>query len=75
MNVDGTYVPHMLILPSKNMKPELMDGAPFGATSSYHPPGYIQQHILTEQFQLFLSFAKPRDEDPAVSIRWMLLAH
>jgi hypothetical protein len=71
----------MLLFPRKNINPELMGGAPPGAMSSRHPSGWIQQHIFTERFQHFLSFAKPTNEDTAMLVfdgnrtlgTWMLL--
>jgi hypothetical protein len=58
----------MLIFSRKNMKPELMEGAPPGAILYCHPSSWIQQHICTQWFEHFLRFAKPTNEDPAVLV-------
>jgi hypothetical protein len=47
MNAAGTFVPPLIIFPRKNMKEELMDGAPAGSISACHPSGWIQTHIFT----------------------------
>lgn len=47
MNAVGTYIPPLLIWPRKNMKPELMNGAPAGSIWACHPSGWIQSNIFT----------------------------
>jgi hypothetical protein len=50
MNATGTYVnvPPLIVFPRKNMKQDLMDGAPAGSISTCHPSGWIQTGILTK---------------------------
>lgn len=68
MNAAGTFVPPLIVFPRKNMKEELMDGAPAGSISACHPSGWIQTHIFTQWFDHFVTFVKPSVDDPAVLI-------
>jgi hypothetical protein len=68
MNAAGTFVPPVIIFPTKNMKEELMDGASAGSISACHPSGWIQTHIFTQWFDHFVAFVKPSVDDPAVLI-------
>ncbi|KAJ4432782.1 hypothetical protein ANN_21421 [Periplaneta americana] len=68
MNAAGTYVPPLVIFPRKNMKEELMDGAPAGSISACHPSGWIQADIFTKWFDHFIQFVKPSADDPALLI-------
>jgi hypothetical protein len=68
MNAAGTFVPPPIVFPRKNMKEELMDGAPAGSISACYPSGWIQIHIFTQRFDHFVTFVKPTVDDPAVLI-------
>jgi hypothetical protein len=68
MNAAGTFVPPLIVFPRKNMKEELMNGAPAGSISACHPSGWIQTHIFTQWFDHFVTFVKPSVDDPAVLI-------
>ena len=68
MNAAGTYVPPLIVFLRKNMKEELMDGAPAGSVSACHPSGWIQTHIFTQWFDHFVKFTKPSVEDPVLLI-------
>lgn len=48
MNAPDTFVPPLIVFPRKNMKEELLDGAPAGSISACHPSGWIQTHIFTQ---------------------------
>lgn len=68
MSPSGHYIPPLLIFPRKNMKMELMNGAPLGSIYACHPSGWIQTDIFTEWFRHFLLHVKPTEEDPAVLV-------
>jgi hypothetical protein len=59
MNATRTYVPPLIVFPRKNMKQELMDGAPAGSISTCHPSGWTQTDIFTKWFDNFVDFIKP----------------
>jgi hypothetical protein len=67
MGAAGHFVPPLLVFSRKNMKPELLDGAP-SATIAAYPSGWIQQEILTMWFKYFVSIEKPTPSDPVVLI-------
>ena len=48
MNATGIYVPPLIVFPRKNMKEEVMDGAPADSISACHPSGWVQADIFTE---------------------------
>jgi hypothetical protein len=60
MSASGTYVPPLTVFPKKNMKQELMNGAPVGSISTCHPSGWIQKDIFTKWFDHFLRFESLR---------------
>ncbi|KAJ4451750.1 hypothetical protein ANN_03221 [Periplaneta americana] len=64
----GTYVPPLIVWPRKNMKMELMDGAPAGAIWGCHPSGWIQADLFTMWFDHFINFTKPTAEDPVLLV-------
>ena len=66
MNAVDSYVPPMIVWPRKNMKLELMDGAPAGAIWGCHPTGWIQTDLFTVWFDHFIQFTKPSVEDPVL---------
>ena len=68
MNASGGFVPPMMVFPRKNMKAELLDGAPPGTIAGCHPSGWIQQHLFTQWLHHFISHVKPSREDPVVLI-------
>ena len=68
MNAAGTFFPPLIVFPRKNMKEELMDGAPLGSVSACHPSGWIQTYIFTKWFDHFVNFVKPSSEDPVVLV-------
>lgn len=68
MNAAGGFVPPLFVFPRKNMKQELLDGAPPGSIASCHPSGWIQQHIFTQWFRHFIAHVKPTEEDPVLLI-------
>ena len=68
MNATGTYVPPLIVFSIKNMKEELMDGAPAGSISSCHPSGWIQIDIFTEWLDHFVHLVKPSADDSVLLI-------
>ena len=68
MNATGMYVPPMLVFPRKNMKPELLNGAPPGTIAKCHPSGWIQHDLFTAWLQHFIKHIKPSKDDPIVLI-------
>nr|CAH7767149.1 unnamed protein product [Callosobruchus chinensis] len=68
MNASGVYIPPVLIFPRKNMKAELMIGAPAGAVAECHISGWVQTDIFTRWFKHFIKFAKPTAADPVLLV-------
>lgn len=68
MNAAGGYVPPMVIFPRKNMKAELLNGAPPGTIAACHVSGWNQSHIFNNWLQHFISHAKPSEADPVLLI-------
>lgn len=68
MNAAGGFVPPLFVFPRKNMKAELLDGAPAGSIAECHPSGWIQSHIFTRWMQHFINHVKPSKEDPVLLI-------
>lgn len=64
MNATGGFIPAMFVFPRKNMKAELLDGAPPGSIAACHPSGWIQQHLFTQWLYHFIRHAKPSAESP-----------
>jgi len=56
MSASGTYVPPLTVFPRKNMKEELMDGAPAGSISACHSSGWLQTDIFTKWCYHFFHF-------------------
>lgn len=77
MNASGVYVPPLTIFPRKNMKAELMLGAPSGAIGECHISGWVQADIFTRWLEHFIKITKPNASDPVllVFIRWSLFSH
>ncbi|CAH1972182.1 unnamed protein product [Acanthoscelides obtectus] len=68
MNAVGRYIPPMLVFPRKNMKPELLNGAPPGSVARFHPSGWIQQDIFTDWLRHFILHVKPSESEQVVLI-------
>jgi len=66
MNATGKYFPPLLVFSGRNMKAELMDGAPPGSTAACHKAGWIQKESSTQWFNYFVRFAKPSIEDHVI---------
>lgn len=58
----GTYVPPALIFPRKNMKNELMDGAPIGSAAFTQENGYMNAEIFVKWLKHFVKYVKPSQE-------------
>jgi hypothetical protein len=59
-SASGTYIPPLTVFPKKNMREELMDGAPAGSISACHPSGWNQTDIFTKWFDHFVHFESIR---------------
>lgn len=68
MNAAGRFIPPLFVFPRKNMKQELMDGAPAGSFARCHPSGWIQENFFTDWLKHFIKFVKPSKDDPVVLI-------
>ncbi|KAK9675198.1 CENP-B N-terminal DNA-binding domain [Popillia japonica] len=68
MNPVGGFVPPLFVFPRKNMKAELLDGAPPGTIAACHPSAWIQQHIFSQWLQHFIGHVKPSLQDPVLLI-------
>ncbi|KAJ3659224.1 hypothetical protein Zmor_010925 [Zophobas morio] len=68
MTAGGGFVPPMIIFPRKNMKVELLNGAPLGTIAACHPSGWIQGYIFTNWLQHFITHVKPPKDDPVVLV-------
>ncbi|KAB0801102.1 hypothetical protein PPYR_05456 [Photinus pyralis] len=62
MNVIGTFVPPAIIFPRKNMKYELMDGAPTGSVGFAQENGWMNGEVFLKWMKHFIKFAKPTAE-------------
>ncbi|KAF5281763.1 hypothetical protein FQR65_LT14558 [Abscondita terminalis] len=68
MNAVGRFIPPMLVFPRKNMKPELLNGAPPGSIARCHPSGWIQQELFTAWLKHFIEHVKPNECEQVVLI-------
>jgi len=68
MNAAGMYVPPLIIWPRKNMKEELMDGAPPGSIWACHPSGWIQLDIFSMWFDHFIKHTAPTADNPVLLV-------
>ncbi|KAK9739565.1 DDE superfamily endonuclease [Popillia japonica] len=68
MNAVGGFVPPLFVFPRKNMKADLLDGAPPGTIAACHPSGWIQQHIFSQWLQHFIGHIKPSLQDQVLLI-------
>ena len=68
MNAAGAFVPPLVIFPRKNMKAELLDGAPPGTIAACHPSGWIQLPIFTDWLRHFIHHVHATVADPVVLI-------
>ncbi|CAH2092167.1 unnamed protein product [Euphydryas editha] len=64
----GQFIPPLMVFPRKNMKAELLDGAPPGTIGGCHPSGWIQPELFTKWLRHFVSIVKPSKEDPVVLV-------
>lgn len=64
----GHYVPPLIIFPRKNMKLELMNGAPPASIYACHPSGWIQTELFTQWLRHFIEHVKPSAQDPVVLV-------
>lgn len=64
----GHFVPPMLIYPRKNTSALLAKGAPAGTLIRVHPSGWVQTHLFTEWFQMFIQMTNPSEESPVLLI-------
>ncbi|CAH0721624.1 unnamed protein product, partial [Brenthis ino] len=68
MSASGQFIPPLMVFPRKNMKAELLDGAPPGTIGGCHPSGWIQPELFTKWLRHFVSIVKPSKEDPVLLI-------
>ncbi|XP_069669360.1 uncharacterized protein [Periplaneta americana] len=68
MNATGNFVPPLFVFPRKNMKAELMDGAPPGSISGCHTSGWVQTNIFSKWFDHFIKFIKPSESNPVILV-------
>lgn len=58
MSASGQFIPPLMVFPRKNMKAELLDGAPPGTIGGCHPSGWIQPELFTKWLIHFMSIVK-----------------
>lgn len=68
MSAGGTYVPPMLIFPTKNMVQPLMRSVPPGSLDRYHPSGWINTSLFTDWLKHFIKITKPTADSPILLI-------
>lgn len=68
MSASGQFIPPLMVFPRKNMKAELLDGAPPGTIGGCHPSGWIQPELFTKWLIHFMSIVKPSKKDPVLLI-------
>ncbi|XP_011859539.1 PREDICTED: jerky protein homolog-like [Vollenhovia emeryi] len=68
MNAMGMYIPPLIIWPRKNMKEELMDGAPAGSIWACHPSGWIQMDIFSMWFDHFIKHTASTADNPVLLV-------
>lgn len=68
MNSTGLFVPPLIIFPRKNMKAELLNGAPLGSIARCHPSGWIQSEIFNAWLKHFIESTHPSPDDPVMLI-------
>ena len=52
-NAAGKYILPLIVFPRKNMKEDLMDGAPAGSAGACHPSGCTENSLSLRQMILF----------------------
>lgn len=67
-NAIGTFVPPMMIFPRKNMKKELVDGAPAGTLGVAQQSGWMTTEIFLKWMKHFQSFVKASIDDEVILI-------
>jgi hypothetical protein len=76
MSASGQFVPPLLMFHRKNIKSELLDGAPSGKIGTCHTTGWIQGESFTQWFSHFSSIVKPTTDDPVIlCVRRSLFPH
>lgn len=68
MNATGVFVPPLMVFPRKNMKQELLNGAPLGTIARCHQSGWIQADIFTDWLRHFVENTQPSAENPVLLI-------
>ncbi|GBP59179.1 CENP-B homolog protein 2 [Eumeta japonica] len=68
MSASGQFIPPLMVFPRKNMKAELLDGAPPGTIAGCHPSGWIQPELFTKWLRHFVAIVKPSKEDPVLLV-------
>lgn len=68
MSASGQFIPPLMVFPRKNMKAELLDGAPPGTIAGCHPSGWIQPELFTKWLNHFVSIVRPSKEDPILLV-------
>ncbi|XP_026316403.1 CENP-B homolog protein 2-like [Hyposmocoma kahamanoa] len=68
MSASGQFIPPLMVFPRKNMKAELLDGAPPVTIGGCHPSGWIQPELFTKWLIHFMSIVKPSKKDPVLLI-------
>lgn len=58
----------MLIFPRKNESLLLNKGAPDGSLIRVHPSGWVQTHLFTEWFEMFIDSTNPTETNPVLLV-------
>lgn len=62
MNAEGNFVPPSIIFPRKNMKNELMDGAPVGSVAFCSETGWMNGDLFLKWMKYFVKRVQPSQE-------------
>lgn len=68
MSAGGSYIPPVLIFPRKNMKNELLDGAPAGTLGIAQESGWMTTEVFLKWLKHFQTYAKANLEDKVILI-------
>lgn len=66
-SASGTYVPPMLLYPTK-IEPDMLEDATPGSISGYHVSGWVTDDLFITWFNHFLENVKPSKENPVILI-------
>ncbi|XP_046382337.1 tigger transposable element-derived protein 6-like [Ischnura elegans] len=66
MSASGSFIPHFVIFPRKNMREQLKKGAPPGTQFAVHLSGWIQLNSFTQWFRHFVELTNPTEEKPVL---------